>query len=116
MLYLVRHAESGRDAQEGRRGQRADVRAAILALDPEARIEESTGRLLVASEHDLAPGLRTVHGVVSFSSCTHARSDSKADRSSCACDVEAPSNAKRSRVPSRATHAGRWSSRRPSVR
>lgn len=69
MLYLVRHAEIGRDAQSTRRGQREDLRSAILRADPEARIEESTGRLLVESAHDLRAALASIHGVGTFSPC-----------------------------------------------
>lgn len=76
MLYLVRHAEIGRDAQSSRRGQREDLRSAILRVDPDARIEESTGRLFVESERDLRGALAAIHGVGSFSPCTRVPLDS----------------------------------------
>lgn len=72
MLYLVRHAEIGRDAQSTRRGQREDLRSAILRADPEARIEEGTGRLIVESERDLRQALAAIHGVGTFSPCRRA--------------------------------------------
>jgi uncharacterized protein with PIN domain len=68
-IYLVRFAESGRDAQPERQGLRRDLAAVVAAAVPGARIETAGGRLLIESDEDAEDVLADLPGVASFSPC-----------------------------------------------
>ncbi len=68
-IYLVRFAESGRDAQPERQGLRRDLAAVLAAALPGARIEAASGRLIVESDGDAEAVLADLPGIASFSPC-----------------------------------------------
>lgn len=76
-LFLVRFAETGREAQPGRSKTRRDIEEMIRAALPGAAIRTAPGRLLVETPeptnagtgHDAAEALGTIHGIASFSLC-----------------------------------------------
>ncbi len=68
-IYLVRFAESGRDAQPERQGARRDLAGVLADALPEARIETASGRLIVESERDAEAVLADLPGIASFSPC-----------------------------------------------
>jgi uncharacterized protein with PIN domain/tRNA(Ser,Leu) C12 N-acetylase TAN1 len=68
-IYLVRFAESGRDAQPERQGVRRDLAAVVSAALPDARIEGASGRLIVDSPRDAESVLADLPGVASYSRC-----------------------------------------------
>ena len=67
--YLVRFAESGRDAQPERQGVRRDLAQVLAAALPGARIATESGRLLVDAGGEAASVLADLPGVASFSPC-----------------------------------------------
>jgi len=69
VIYLVRFAESGRDAQPERQGLRRDLAGVVAAALPHARIETASGRLIVESEPGADEVLSDLPGVASFSPC-----------------------------------------------
>lgn len=68
-IYLVRFAESGRDAQPERQGLRRDLAEVLAAALPDARIATGGGRLIVDSARDAGAVLSDLPGVASFSPC-----------------------------------------------
>ncbi len=74
-VYLVRFAESGRDAQPERQGLRRDLAAVIAAAVPGARIETAGGRILLESADDAEAVLADLPGVASFSPCRRVGRD-----------------------------------------
>ena len=69
VVYLVRFAESGRDAQPERQGLRRDLAGVLGAALPGARITAASGRLIVESERDAEAVLADLPGIASFSPC-----------------------------------------------
>jgi hypothetical protein len=69
MLYLLRHVETGRDAQPQRRKQQRDIVAELSARVFDARIWTETGRVFLDSAADATGVLAELHGIVSFSPC-----------------------------------------------
>ncbi len=67
MLYLVRLAETGREAQPKRSKLRRDVVRAILRRIPSAQVRSEVGRVLIETSGDETSALRCIHGVASFS-------------------------------------------------
>src|SRR5262245_4974297 len=70
--YLVRFAESGRDAQPGRQGVRRDLARVLTRSLPGATIADANGRLVVDSAEHVEPVLANLPGVASFSPCRRA--------------------------------------------
>jgi uncharacterized protein with PIN domain len=106
-LYLLRVAETGREAQPGRSKTRRDIVDEIRAQAPDATIHAEPaepGRLLVEAARDLAGVLRAVHGIASFSPCEHC---ALADLDGCAVRVAARALAGRSRFCVRTRRVGR---------
>jgi uncharacterized protein with PIN domain len=75
-LFLVRFAETGREAQPGRSKTRRDIEEMIRAALPGAAIRAAPGRLLVEAPEPTDAGtgrpaeaLGTIHGIASFSPC-----------------------------------------------
>jgi uncharacterized protein with PIN domain len=69
MLYLIRFAETGREAQPCRSRLKRDIVAVLLARIPGARIRTETGRIFLETDADAIDALRELHGVASFSPC-----------------------------------------------
>lgn len=81
MLFLVRFAETGREAQPERSKTRRDIEDMIRTTLPGAAIRAAPGRLLVetpagtgdgtsgATGDDAAGALGRIHGIASFSRC-----------------------------------------------
>lgn len=74
-IYLVRFAESGRDAQPERQGLRRDLAGVLAGALPGARIETASGRLIVESDCDAEAVLADLPGVASFSPCRRVTRD-----------------------------------------
>jgi uncharacterized protein len=74
-IYLVRFAESGRDAQPERQGLRRDLAQVLAAALPGARIDTASGRLIVESERDAEPVLADLPGIATFSPCRRVGRD-----------------------------------------
>jgi uncharacterized protein with PIN domain len=74
-IYLVRFAESGRDAQPERQGLRRDLAEVIAAAVPGAAIETAGGRLLIESGEPADDVLADLPGVASFSPCRRVGRD-----------------------------------------
>jgi uncharacterized protein with PIN domain/tRNA(Ser,Leu) C12 N-acetylase TAN1 len=109
-LYLVRVAETGREAQPGRSKTRRDIVSEIRAQAPDATIRAepaesaTTGRLLVGADRDLDGVLRTIHGIASFSPCERC---GLADLDGCVVRVAARALAGRSRFRVHTRRVGR---------
>jgi uncharacterized protein with PIN domain/tRNA(Ser,Leu) C12 N-acetylase TAN1 len=73
MMYLLRLAEAGRDAQ--RRKERRALGDRLRGCLPVASLRESPGRLIVETAVDAVAELARLHGVVSFSPCHACRLD-----------------------------------------
>jgi uncharacterized protein with PIN domain len=70
VVYLLRFAEVGREAQPGRQATRRDLRAELLRALPSATVREAPGRLLVESDRgDAEAAVAALHGLVSWSPC-----------------------------------------------
>jgi uncharacterized protein with PIN domain len=69
LVYLIRHVETGRDAQSGRRKLQRDLVEWLRAELSDARIWTDTGRIVLATEHDARAALARLHGICSFSPC-----------------------------------------------
>jgi uncharacterized protein with PIN domain/tRNA(Ser,Leu) C12 N-acetylase TAN1 len=67
VVYLVRLAEPGRDAQRGK--ERRVLRERLRARLPDAGFGEAHGRLVLETTFDALAALAELHGVVSFSRC-----------------------------------------------
>jgi uncharacterized protein with PIN domain/tRNA(Ser,Leu) C12 N-acetylase TAN1 len=74
-IYLVRFAESGRDAQPERQGLRRDLAEVLAAALPGARIETASGRLIVESQRDAEDVLADLPGIATFSPCRRVARD-----------------------------------------
>lgn len=74
-IYLVRFAESGRDAQPERQGVRRDLAAVVAAALPGAHVDTAGGRLIVESERDAEEVLADLPGAASFSACRRVSRD-----------------------------------------
>jgi uncharacterized protein with PIN domain/tRNA(Ser,Leu) C12 N-acetylase TAN1 len=112
-LYLVRVAETGREAQPGRSKTRQDIVSEIRARAPDAtiRAEPATpatpatpGRLLVGADRDLDGVLREIHGIASFSPCERC---DLADLDGCVVRVAARALAGRNRFRVHTRRVGR---------
>ena len=114
-IYLVRFAESGRDAQPERQGARRDLAGVLADALPEARIETASGRLIVESERDAEAVLADLPGIASFSPCRRVAASGSTLTSSWR-GPDAPSVPTRGAVPfdrespsaSAMTGASRW--------
>lgn len=90
MLYLLRLAETGREAQPDKGRIKADVVAELRRRIPGASVETATGRVFVSCDPDRAGVLGDIHGISSYSPCERCSLDDLEDAVLRAADARAP--------------------------